>query len=111
LENTDVRSLTGRRYGLVVVDLSFISVAAVAEHLASLLEPGGDLLVLVKPQYEAGKGRVGRGVVRDPKTRQAAVDRAKGCFDAAGLDTVGELRSPVTGEHGNEEMFLWLRHR
>jgi 23S rRNA (cytidine1920-2'-O)/16S rRNA (cytidine1409-2'-O)-methyltransferase len=106
-EQTDIRSFADDRFSLVVVDVSFISVCRLADALSARVEPGGDLLVLVKPQFEAGKGAVGRGVVRDPALRRKAVEAVKGCLVAQGLDTVGVLASPLEGEHGNQEFFLW----
>jgi 23S rRNA (cytidine1920-2'-O)/16S rRNA (cytidine1409-2'-O)-methyltransferase len=99
----------GGQFDLVVADLAFVSLCAVAPALAALAKPGADLVVLVKPQFEVGKDLVGRGVVRDAALRQAAVDRVKLCFGAAGLDTVEVTESPVTGEHGNQEYLLWAR--
>ncbi len=68
-----------------------------------------DVIVLVKPQFEVGKTLVGRGVVGDPALRQAAVEKVTHCFETAGLDTVGKMESPITGEHGNQEYLLWAR--
>jgi 23S rRNA (cytidine1920-2'-O)/16S rRNA (cytidine1409-2'-O)-methyltransferase len=99
----------GGPFDLVVADLAFVSLCAVAPALASLAKAGGDVIVLVKPQFEVGKDLVGRGVVRDPGLRQTAVDKVRLCFGATGLDTVEVTRSPVTGEHGNQEYLLWAR--
>ncbi len=99
----------GGPFDLVVADLSFVSLCAVAPALAALAKPAADVIALVKPQFEVGKALVGRGVVRDPVLRQAAVDKVSHCFGAAGLDTVEVMESPVTGEHGNQEYLLWAR--
>jgi 23S rRNA (cytidine1920-2'-O)/16S rRNA (cytidine1409-2'-O)-methyltransferase len=99
----------GGQFDLVVADLAFVSLCAVAPGLAALAKPGSDLIVLVKPQFEVGRDLVGRGVVRDAALRQAAVDKVKLCFGAAGLDTVEVTESPLTGEHGNQEYLLWAR--
>ncbi|MDP3983651.1 MAG: TlyA family RNA methyltransferase, partial [Acidimicrobiia bacterium] len=114
-ERTDIRHLVADEVGgpfpLVVVDLSFISICAVTETLSSLLAEDGDLLILVKPQFEAGRGDIGRGVVRDTESQHMAVTKAKHCLTAVGLDSVGTFASPMTGEHGNQEYFLWARKR
>ncbi len=110
-EQTDVRSLPEERFAVVVVDLSFISLCAVASKLTDLLESDGDLVALVKPQFEAGRGRVGKGVVNAPETRSAQVTAVRDCLGAAGLDTVGWFDSPLRGEHGNQETFLWVRNK
>jgi 23S rRNA (cytidine1920-2'-O)/16S rRNA (cytidine1409-2'-O)-methyltransferase len=110
-ERTDIRSFAADRFPLVVVDVSFVSICGLAEALAASVEPGGDLLVLVKPQFEVGKAAVGRGVVRDPALRQQAVEGVKGCLAARGLDTVGVFASPLEGEHGNQEFFLWATNQ
>ena len=99
----------GGRFDLVVADLAFVSLCAVAPALADLAKPGGDLIALVKPQFEVGKALVGRGVIRDPALRQTAVDKVRLCFGDAGLDTVEVTESPVTGEHGNQEYLLWAK--
>jgi 23S rRNA (cytidine1920-2'-O)/16S rRNA (cytidine1409-2'-O)-methyltransferase len=99
----------GGPFDLVVADLAFVSLCAVAPALASLTKAGGDVIVLVKPQFEVGKDLVGRGVVRDLGLRQTAVDKVRLCFGATGLDTVEVTGSPVTGEHGNQEYLLWAR--
>jgi 23S rRNA (cytidine1920-2'-O)/16S rRNA (cytidine1409-2'-O)-methyltransferase len=99
----------GGPFDLVVADLAFVSLCAVAPALAALAKPGADLIVLVKPQFEVGKDLVGRGVVRDAALRQTAVDKVKLCLGATGLDTVEVTESPITGEHGNQEYLLWAR--
>ena len=72
--------------------------------------PGAVLLVLVKPQFEVGRGRVGAGgVVRDPAARSEAVRRVAECLLSVGLGTVGVIPSPVAGTEGNQEYFLWAR--
>jgi 23S rRNA (cytidine1920-2'-O)/16S rRNA (cytidine1409-2'-O)-methyltransferase len=102
-------AILGGPFDLVVADLSFVSLCRVAPALAALAKPAADVIALVKPQFEVGKAWVGRGVVRDPVLRQAAVDQVRHCFEDAGLDTVSVMESPVTGEHGNREFMLWAR--
>jgi 23S rRNA (cytidine1920-2'-O)/16S rRNA (cytidine1409-2'-O)-methyltransferase len=99
----------GGHFDLVVADLAFVSLCAVAPALSALAKKGADLIALVKPQFEVGKDLVGRGVVRDAALRQVAVDKVRLCFAAGGLDTVEVTESPITGEHGNLEYLLWAR--
>lgn len=116
LEGLNVRylrpeNLGGRLFPLVVADLSFISLTVVASALVGLSEPGGDLIVLVKPQFEAGRQVVsrGRGVVRDPVVWARSLERAGAAFEAAGAGVMGAMASPVVGATGNVEFFLHLR--
>jgi 23S rRNA (cytidine1920-2'-O)/16S rRNA (cytidine1409-2'-O)-methyltransferase len=97
-------------FSLVVADLSFISLCAVAEQLKRLVTPDGDLVLLVKPQFEVPKGTVGKGgVVRNEADREAAVRSVSGCLESAGLGTVAVCLSPITGAKGNVEYLLHAR--
>ncbi|GAB04160.1 TlyA family rRNA (cytidine-2'-O)-methyltransferase [Gordonia amarae] len=112
-DRTNVRSLSpdqiGGRVDLVVADLSFISLSLVLAALADCVEPGGDLLPMVKPQFQVGKDRVGAGgVVRDPALRIEAVAEVAGDAAALGLETRGVVASPLPGPAGNVEYFIWL---
>ena len=80
--------------------------------LHSGAEPAdGDVVVLVKPQFEAGRPEIGkRGVVRDPAVRRRVVDQVAAAGDALGLTRVAEPPSPIPGAEGNREVFLHLRH-
>ncbi len=114
LDRTNVRGLTADAAGgpveLVVADLSFISLTVVLGALVACLQPDGDLVVMVKPQFEAGRDAVGSGgVVRDPAVRSAAVARVAGCAGDLGFGTAGVVASPLPGPSGNVEYFLWLR--
>jgi 23S rRNA (cytidine1920-2'-O)/16S rRNA (cytidine1409-2'-O)-methyltransferase len=114
LERTNFRLVdtgeVGGPFPLVVADLSFISLCAVAEKLAGAAEDSGDVIVLIKPQFEAGKGNVGRGgVVQDHEVREGAVKKVIECLGAAGLGARGLIRSPIEGGDGNVEYLLWLR--
>ncbi|HJR86740.1 MAG TPA: SAM-dependent methyltransferase, partial [Acidimicrobiia bacterium] len=71
----------------------------------------GEAVTLVKPQFEVGREAVGRGVVRAAEARQAAVQKAASALDQAGFDTLSTMESPLVGESGNREYFLWLRRR
>ncbi len=95
---------------LTVADLSFISLRLVLPALAACTEPDGDLVLMVKPQFEVGRERVGSGgVVRDPALRAEAVLAVARAAGALGWGTAGLTPSPLPGPAGNLEYFLWLR--
>jgi 23S rRNA (cytidine1920-2'-O)/16S rRNA (cytidine1409-2'-O)-methyltransferase len=113
-DRTNVRALTPEQIGgpvqLTVADLSFISLRLVLEALCACTAPDGDLLPMVKPQFEVGRGRVGDGgVVRDPGLRAEAVLEVAGYAAQLGLGVAGVTPSPLPGPSGNVEFFLWLR--
>lgn len=97
---------------LAVVDVSFISLRHILPVLARFLAPDAEVLPLVKPQFEVGKGRVGKGgVVRDDALRREAVDGIAAFARETGYEVLGEAESRVPGPKGNREMFLHLRWR
>ncbi|HET8601269.1 MAG TPA: TlyA family RNA methyltransferase [Segeticoccus sp.] len=111
---TNVRDLAPGDIGgpadLVVADLSFISLRVVLARLAELTAPDGDLLVLVKPQFEVGRERLGKGgLVRDHRDRRAAVRDVAAEAADCGLHVVDGCPSPIAGGSGNREYLLWLR--
>ena len=96
--------------GLVTADLSFISLTLALPALAACAALDADFVVLVKPQFEVGKGNVGAGgVVRDPARRAAAVASVAAAALRLGLGVRGMVASPLPGPSGNVEYFLWLR--
>jgi 23S rRNA (cytidine1920-2'-O)/16S rRNA (cytidine1409-2'-O)-methyltransferase len=96
--------------GLVVADLSFISLTLVLPALVACAAPDADFVLLVKPQFEAGKGRVGSGgVVREAADRADAVRKVAGAAGELSLGVLGVTASPLPGPAGNVEYFLWLR--
>jgi 23S rRNA (cytidine1920-2'-O)/16S rRNA (cytidine1409-2'-O)-methyltransferase len=98
------------RPGLVVADLSFISLALVLPALVGAAAEDADFVLLVKPQFEVGKGRVGAGgVVRDPGLRAEAVTAVCDAAAGLGLGVRGVTASPLPGPAGNVEYFVWLR--
>jgi len=113
-ERTNVRALVPDAIGgpvdLTVADLSFISLRLVLRPLRDAAAPDADLVLMVKPQFEVGRERLGSGgVVRDPRARADAV---RGVADAAlelGLGCRGVTASPLPGPSGNVEYFVWLR--
>ena len=93
-----------------MADLSFISLRLVLDALVACLAPDGDLVPMVKPQFEVGRERVGAGgVVRDPALRADAVLDVAGTRPSLGLGVAGVVTSPLPGPSGNVEFFLWLR--
>jgi 23S rRNA (cytidine1920-2'-O)/16S rRNA (cytidine1409-2'-O)-methyltransferase len=114
LDRVNVRALQPAQVAplpsLVTADLSFISLTIVLPALVACAAPDADFLVLVKPQFEVGKGKVGAGgVVRDPALREAAVAAVAAAAAIAGLGVAGVTASPLPGPSGNVEYFLWLR--
>ncbi|MGH8824169.1 MAG: TlyA family RNA methyltransferase [Jiangellaceae bacterium] len=114
LDRTNVRDLSldvvGRAVDVVVADLSFISLRLVLGPLAAVTTPGADLLLMVKPQFEVGRDRVGSGgVVREPALRAEAVRSVAAAAGEVGLGVAGVTASPLPGPSGNVEYFLWLR--
>lgn len=113
-DRTNIRDidldLIGGPVDLVVGDLSFISLRLVLGALFSVAAPDGDLALMVKPQFEVGKERVGRGgVVRDPELRAEAVLDVARAAVAQGWGTRAVTTSPLPGPAGNVEFFVWLR--
>jgi len=115
-ERCNVRDVTLQQleeppFALIVADLSFISLATVAPAVASLADTGADLVVLIKPQFEAGRAVVskGRGVVRDDGERWRAIERVRGAFESIGAVMIGLMASPLPGADGNVEFLAHLR--
>jgi 23S rRNA (cytidine1920-2'-O)/16S rRNA (cytidine1409-2'-O)-methyltransferase len=116
LPRTTVRGLraadVGGRFDLLVADLSFISLTLVLGTFRGLVEDGGDAVVLVKPQFEVGRTRLGKGgIVRDQGDRAWAVTEVARAAVAAGLHPKALARSPIEGGEGNAEYLLWLTPR
>jgi 23S rRNA (cytidine1920-2'-O)/16S rRNA (cytidine1409-2'-O)-methyltransferase len=113
LERTNIRHLPREaipeEVDLSVVDVSFISLKLVLPKVISFLRPGGTILALIKPQFEVGKGQVGKGgVVRDPNLQLQAVSEIQDFAQSIGLMVVGVLPSPILGPKGNQEYLLYL---
>ena len=117
VDRTNVRDLTPATIGLagplidvVVGDLSFISLEVVLPALVGVAADDADLVLMVKPQFEVGRARVGTGgVVRDPELRAEAVRAVAAAAGHYGLGACGVVASPLPGPAGNVEYFLWLR--
>lgn len=101
---------TAERPDLVVVDVSFISLALVLPALVASAADAAELVVLVKPQFEVGRGGAREGIVRDRAARHEAIDAVQWAAWDLGLRTAGILSSPILGTNGNREYLLWL-HR
>lgn len=114
LEATDARDLTPALVpeppGLIVTDVSFISLAKALPAALGLAAPGADLVALVKPQFEVGRGRVGKGgIVTDPEARAAALADVERFLAEAGWAVQATTDSPIAGGDGNREYLLWAR--
>ena len=114
LERTNVRHLTpddiGGRVDLCTADLSFISLTVCAPALARCVTADADLVLLVKPQFEAGRRDVGKGgVVRDTSVHRSVLRRVRDGLAAAGIDAVSAMPSPLRGADGNVEFFFHAR--
>jgi 23S rRNA (cytidine1920-2'-O)/16S rRNA (cytidine1409-2'-O)-methyltransferase len=114
LDRVNVRELEPERVApapsVVVADLSFISLSKVLPALAACAAPDADFALMVKPQFEVGKGRVGQGgVVRDPEVRADAVRSVCETAWSLGLGVIGVTASPLPGPAGNVEYFVWFR--
>ncbi|WP_151082135.1 TlyA family RNA methyltransferase [Nocardioides cynanchi] len=113
-DRTNVReldlTLIGDPVDVVVGDLSFISLTLVLDPLISVTADDGDLVLMVKPQFEVGRDRVGKGgVVRDPDLRVDAVRTVVAAADQRGWGLRDVVTSPLPGPSGNVEFFVWLR--
>lgn len=112
-ENTNARYVSpdalGEAVEFAVCDVSFISVTLILPALSALLAPAAQVVILVKPQFEAGREQVGKGgIVRDPEVQIAAVDKVSGAARELGLIECGRMPSPQLGARGNQEWLLWL---
>lgn len=113
LDRTNIRHLRREALepppDLAVIDVSFISLALVLPAVAGLLEPPGEVVALVKPQFEVGKGQVGKGgVVRDPAKHRAVLVRVGQAAREAGFEPRALIPSPLLGPKGNREFFVYL---
>ncbi|HEY0590984.1 MAG TPA: TlyA family RNA methyltransferase, partial [Thermoanaerobaculia bacterium] len=115
-EKTNARYLQRAEFdplpSLAVIDVSFISLRLILPAVSRVLEDGADLVALVKPQFEVGKGDVGKGgIVRDEILRRAAIDSVARFAQDVGFELVGVIDSPIRGAEGNLEALLYARWR
>ncbi|MGW8313247.1 MAG: TlyA family RNA methyltransferase [Desulfuromonadales bacterium] len=113
LERTNIRNMTPQLLDavpdLAVIDTSFISLEKVLPATIALLEPGSDIIALIKPQFEVGKGQVGKGgVVRDPEQHARVVENVKSLANQLGCRIENLCESPVLGSKGNREFLIHL---
>ncbi len=110
LEGADIRALEPARLAeppeLAVIDVSFISLKLVLPAVRALLAPVAPLLALIKPQFEAGRAYLKKGIVRDPQVHAAVCDEIAGCATSLGFRVAGTFKSPIFGGDGNREFFL-----
>jgi 23S rRNA (cytidine1920-2'-O)/16S rRNA (cytidine1409-2'-O)-methyltransferase len=114
IDRTNIRhfdpALLPERCDLAVIDVSFISLRLVLPALPALLAPGATVVALVKPQFEVGRAKVGKGgIVRDEAARAGALADVAAAARALGFAVVGDTTSPITGGKGNVELLLCLR--
>lgn len=100
----------GEKVDIATLDVSFISLTLVVPPLLNILRRGGILVALIKPQFEVGRGEVGKGgVVRDEGKRMQVVDRIRGFLSDLGFDVIGVIPSPILGADGNVEYLIAAR--
>lgn len=113
-EHCNARHLMPEQIGeladLLVCDVSFISVTLLLPRFPALLRPDGVMIILIKPQFEVGKGMVGKGgIVRDPQLRHEACEKVRQAAEALGYHTA-LIPSPILGTEGNQEFLLYVHH-
>jgi 23S rRNA (cytidine1920-2'-O)/16S rRNA (cytidine1409-2'-O)-methyltransferase len=114
LERTNVRHLpfetVGEPVDLITIDVSFISLRIVVPAVLQFMKANAAVLALIKPQFEVGKGQVGKGgVVRDPRLHQQVLDELTAFFIGIPLSVTGVIDSPILGPKGNKEFFILLQ--
>ena len=113
-DGINARSLTfqdiGEPVDFLCCDVSFISVTLILPAATPLLRPGGQMVILIKPQFEVGKGQVGKGgIVREPALHRAACEKVERAVREIGFETA-LVESPIAGAEGNKEFLLYARH-
>ena len=113
LEHVNARALTldllPGKVDLISIDVSFISLARILPVVPPLLRPGADVVALVKPQFEAGRGEVRKGIIRDPDIHARVLDEVAAAGAEVGLTRVASTSSPITGQKGNVEFLVHFR--
>jgi len=116
MERTNLRNITvdtlGKQVDLVTLDLSFISILKVMDAIDTVLKPGGMLITLIKPQFEAEKGQVGKGgIIKDPAVHERIITDVPAGIAAHGYLCKGVVESPIYGADGNKEFLaLFIKH-
>lgn len=114
IERTNIRYLEREKVpdeiDIAAIDVSFISLGKVMPKVLEFIRQGGEVVALIKPQFEVGRGEVDKGgVVKDEAKRSRAVEQVKETLASLGLDIVGVIRSPVLGQKGNVEFLLYAK--
>jgi 23S rRNA (cytidine1920-2'-O)/16S rRNA (cytidine1409-2'-O)-methyltransferase len=114
MERKNARLLTlediGEEVDLIVIDASFISLKLLVSPLIPILRSQGSMVALIKPQFEVGKGKVGKGgIVRRPEDQKAVVEDLTSFFQGKGLKVLGLMESPILGAKGNREFFIHIQ--
>jgi 23S rRNA (cytidine1920-2'-O)/16S rRNA (cytidine1409-2'-O)-methyltransferase len=114
IERTNIRYLTKEELKVepdsAVIDVSFISLKKVIPRVIELIKRGGDIIALVKPQFEAAKGEVGKkGVIGDPRVHERVIEEVSSFALESGLTVKGVVESPIRGPKGNREFFIYLK--
>jgi len=105
-----MEDLIESRVDMAVVDVSFISLKIVVPAVVPFLHARAEILALIKPQFEVGKGEVGKGgIVKEEEKRLSAVEDVRRTLEGQGLTTIGVFQSPVPGQKGNREYFLYMK--
>ena len=113
MEQTDIRNVEslGDKADLVVIDVSFISLKLILPSILKFLKDNGEIIALVKPQFEVGKDNIGKGgIVKDEKDRMDVLEKIKKLSLDLGLKVLGEIDSPIKGGDGNIEYLLYLSY-
>jgi 23S rRNA (cytidine1920-2'-O)/16S rRNA (cytidine1409-2'-O)-methyltransferase len=114
IERTNIRYLEKEKIpdpiALATIDVSFISLVKVVPKVLEFLQSKGEVIALIKPQFEVGKGEVDKGgVIKDAAKRERAVSQVKEAMESLGLRIIGVMQSPVTGQKGNIEYLIYMR--
>ncbi len=111
MERTNLRTLSGlpEPIDMVSLDLSFISLLKVMDAVAKIIKKGGDLITLIKPQFEAEKHQVGKkGIIKDPAIHQEVIEKITSGIKQCGFELKGLIESPITGATGNKEFLAFF---
>ncbi len=109
-KDKDIKDLMENNIDIVTIDVSFISLLKVLPAVIEFLKENGEIVALIKPQFEAGKKDVGKGgVVRDEKKQLEVVETIKSESEKMGLEVIGTTKSPLRGPKGNVEYFIYLK--
>ncbi|MGD0281660.1 MAG: TlyA family RNA methyltransferase [Dissulfurispiraceae bacterium] len=114
IERTNIRYLEKEKIpdpiALATIDVSFISLVKVVPAVMEFLRPEGEVMALIKPQFEVGKGEVDKGgVIKDAAKRERAVSHVKEAMESLGLRIIGVMQSPISGQKGNIEYLIYMR--